>query len=246
MTRERSHGKRKLHFTLNFGQSLVDHAIRDRPGQRFGSIPIPHPHRNSMNRIFLISPARAAGRRAQFLGRPGADFELARQLQIGDATLGEVFTFCSGLYFRAKLAYARRFAQPPPGLSGVHIITPSRGLVTPGTRIGNREMVEFGSVEVAADEPRFTGPLQTSARRLVAEDCEVVLLGSVATGKYIEPLLPIFGPRLLFPGDFVGRGDMSRGGLLLRCVRLGAELEYLPIAGAVRNGPRAPRISARQ
>jgi hypothetical protein len=73
-------------------------------------------------------------------------------------------------------------------------------------------------------------------------DCEVVLLGSVATPKYVEPLLGIFGERLMFPAEFVGRGDMSRGGLLLRYAREQAQLTYVPVAGAVRHGARPPRL----
>jgi len=46
----------------------------------------------------------------------------------------------------------------------------------------------------------------------------------------------------VFPPAFVGRGDMSRGGLMLRCVDSGIELEYAPIAGATRNGRRPPRL----
>jgi hypothetical protein len=72
---------------------------------------------------------------------------------------------------------------------------------------------------------------------------EIVLLGSIASGKYVDVLTSVFGPRLLFPSAFVGRGDMSRGGLLLRCVRDGAELDYVPVIGAVRHGPRPPRLS---
>jgi hypothetical protein len=59
-----------------------------------------------------------------------------------------------------------------------------------------------------------------------------VLLGSIATGKYVEPLLECFGERLLFPEDFIGRGDMSRGGLLLRAVANDSQLTYRPIAAA--------------
>ena len=51
-----------------------------------------------------------------------------------------------------------------------------------------------------------------------------------------------FGERLRFPADFVGRGDMSRGGLLLRAVRAGVELEYTPVATAVVRGRRPPRL----
>jgi len=196
-------------------------------------------------RIFLLSPARASGRRAQLLLRPEANFELARRVQIGDATLGEVFAFCSGLYFRGKLDYARRFARPPAGVAGVQIITPSRGLLASETRIGLNELREFATVNVEATESDFIKPLQKSAQVLgIGPACEVVLLGSIATSKYVEALLPIFGERLLFPKEFVGRGDMSRGGLLLRCAAVGHELRYIRIEGSVRKGRRATKIAA--
>ena len=69
-----------------------------------------------------------------------------------------------------------------------------------------------------------------------------MLLGSIASGKYVEVLLPIFGERLLFPPSFIGRGDMSRGGLMLRCAASGEELDYIPVAGAIRQGKRPPRL----
>jgi hypothetical protein len=197
-----------------------------------------------VNRVFILSPARAGGRRAQLLTRPDATFELARQVQIDDAALGDVFAFCSGLYFRGKLTYARRFAQPIEGVVGVQIITPSRGLLSAEVRIGSAELHEFANVAVDADEPRFTEPLLRSAEMLAATSCQVVLLGSVATGKYADCLLPILGSRLLFPSEFVGRGDMSRGGLLLRCVARNEELNYIPLSGAIRRGRRAARLSA--
>ena len=111
-------------------------------------------HSSSVNRVFILSPARAGGRRAQLLTRPDATFELARQAQIGDAALGDVFAFCSGLYFRGKLTYARRFAQPIEGVVGVQIITPSRGLLSADVRIGSAELHEFAKVAVDTDEPR--------------------------------------------------------------------------------------------
>jgi hypothetical protein len=198
-----------------------------------------------MNRVFVLSPARSSGRRAQLLTRPEASFELARQVRIGDAKLGDVFTFCSGLYFRGKLAYGQHFAQPPDAVAGVQIITPTRGLVSPETRLGIEELREFVSVAVAADESRFTRPLQRSAEVLAATSCEVILLGSIATGKYVDCLLPILTQRLLFPSEFVGRGDMSRGALLLRCVAENTELNYVPLMGAVRRGQRARSLLRR-
>ena len=69
-----------------------------------------------------------------------------------------------------------------------------------------------------------------------------MLLGSIATGKYVDPLLEVFRDRLVFPETFVGRGDMSRGGVLLRAARSGEELSYRPIAGAIRHGKRPPKL----
>jgi predicted kinase len=74
-------------------------------------------------------------------------------------------------------------------------------------------------------------------------DTRFVLLGSVASDKYVAPLTRVFGDHLLFPPDFIGRGDMSRGALLLRCARAGRELDYAPIEGSLRHGPRAPGIA---
>jgi hypothetical protein len=167
-------------------------------------------------------------------------------LQISDAELGDIFAFCSGLYFRGKLTYAHRFAQPPPGFSGVLIITSSRGLLSPESRISLGDLEEFSSVNIDASEPRFAIPLLESARSLVSTECEceVVLLGSIATGKYVDALLPVFGERLVFPSEFVGRGDMSRGGLLLRRTAMGGELDYIPITGAIRKGRRPAKLMA--
>jgi hypothetical protein len=68
------------------------------------------------------------------------------------------------------------------------------------------------------------------------------LLGSIATAKYVEPLLGIFEERLLFPSAFVGRGDMSRGGLMLRSARDGVELSYEPVGSAILHGKRPPKL----
>jgi hypothetical protein len=193
-----------------------------------------------MSRVFLLSPAHSGGKRAAMLIRPGATFELARQVQIGAASLGAVFAFCSGLYFRGKLAYANRFAGPPDTSSRVQIITSSRGLVAAETFVGINDLSEFAEIPVHPKEARFTIPLRRSITEMAAfASSEVILLGSVATGKYIDTLLPLLGERLLFPADFAGRGDMSRGALLLRSVAEGKELPYIPILGAERHRSRA-------
>jgi hypothetical protein len=87
--------------------------------------------------------------------------------------------------------------------------------------------------------------VKTLAKKL-PPDGEVVLLGSVATGKYVDVLLEHFGQRHCFPADFVGRGDMSRGGLLLRCAVDRSELTYISVAGAVRKGKRPPKLEPRR
>jgi len=89
--------------------------------------------------------------------------------------------------------------------------------------------------------PAFTIASAVAASRIPPE-ARVVLLGSIATGKYSDILMEIFEDRLFFPIEFVGRGDMSRGGLLLRRVREGRELEYQPVRGAIRRGKRPPKL----
>ena len=205
-----------------------------------------------MPRVFLLSPANCSGPRARMLFAEGARFDLASRLRTGTGVaLGEVFAFISGLYFRGKLAYALEFAAPPePGApltgSGALIITPTAGLRAAETAVTLDALRAFAEVDIAAEDPRYRRPLVASARALDTEigpDCEVVLLGSIASAKYVDVLLEIFGERLLFPVAFVGRGDMSRGGLLLRAVRAGEELAYAPVKGAIRHGPRPPRLT---
>jgi hypothetical protein len=205
-----------------------------------------------IKRIFLLSPANLGGQRAKMMLSPRAEFEVARQLRTRDgATLGDVFSFVSGLYFRGKLAYARRFAQPPdlddPVVAGgILVITSTSGLRAADVRVTQDSFRTFsgGAIDIANQAYRL--PLERSARALadaIGPDCDVVLLGSIASGKYVEVLQPVFGDRLLFPIDFVGRGDMSRGGLMLRCVAAGTELDYVPLAGAVRHGQRPPKLA---
>ena len=205
-------------------------------------------------RIFLLSPANLGGIRARQVMSTAAQFALAQQLRTSQgAMLGDVFSFVSGLYFRGKLAYARRFTSPPePGdpvvAGGVLVITPNAGLRAADVFVTLDSLRRFAVEPIDHENARYRRPLERSARSLaefVGPDCDVVLLGSIASGKYVEVLLPIFGERLLFPSSFVGRGDMSRGGLMLRCVDSGLELDYVPVAGAIRQGKRPPRLAPR-
>ena len=196
-------------------------------------------------RVFLLSPASATGQRCRMLLAARASFELAQRLRRDGAPLGEVMSFLSALYFRGKLTYAERFAAPPAGCPGVFVITPDRGLVTPDTPITLRDVRAFARVPIDASERRYAKPLRASAdalRARLSARGEVVLLGSIATPKYVAVLGAAFGAALLFPSDFVGRGDMSRGGLLLRAARAGTELAVRPVDGAVRRGTRPARL----
>ena len=201
-------------------------------------------------RIFLLSPAYAGGQRARMILSNRAEFELARKLRCKDgAPIAEVFAFLSGLYFRGKIAYATAFARPSPGTPGVFVITPTRGLVDARTHIRLDDLREFATVDIHKDDPRYRAPIERDARvlaRKLPRQSEIILLGSIATGKYVNVLLASFGERLRFPIDFVGRGDMSRGGLMLRCAVDQQELPYVPVAGAIVNGKRAPKLAPRR
>jgi hypothetical protein len=202
-------------------------------------------------RVFLLSPANCSGQRARMVLSDRAHFDLAVRLRAErGVALGEVFAFVSGLYFRGKLAYALEFARPPEAGtdlvgSGALVITPTAGLRPAETAVTVDAIRAFAGVDIAANDPRYRKPLLASAHAIAEEigpDCDVVLLGSIASAKYVDALTEVFGSRLRFPVDFVGRGDMSRGGLLLRCVGAGEELRYVPVEGAVRHGPRPPKL----
>jgi hypothetical protein len=176
--------------------------------------------------------------------RPAFDLACRVQTHPG-APIGDVFSFLSGLYFRGKLAYAKHFARPPQGLAGAVVITPNRGLVSVDELITIQDLRELATVDIDLKDARYRVPLERDASTIAQTlngDADLILLGSVATGKYVEVLSQFFGDRLMFPAPFVGRGDMSRGGLMLRCVEDDEELEYIPVLGAIRHGPRPPKL----
>jgi len=198
-----------------------------------------------MTRIFLLSPAHCGGRRARLLLSEHARFDLARRLRSPEgAPLGELFAFLSGLYFRGKLAYAQRFARPPAGCPGALVITPTEGLRPVDDPVSLGRLQAFAEVAIDAAEARYREPLRRDTRWLAgaAGQAEVVLLGSLATRKYLDALLEAFGDQLRVPAAFVGRGDMSRGGLMLRCAATAQELDYIPVSG-VLVGPQPPRLA---
>lgn len=150
----------------------------------------------------------------------------------------------SGLYFRGKLTYASRFAIEP---GSCLVITPTRGLQPPDLPVSVELIEEFAETDIAAGDARYREPLERDVHRLAARlapHSRVVLLGSIASDKYVDVLRPLLGPRLHYPIAFVGRGDMSRGGLLLRQADSGEELDYVPLdAAATRRGARPPKLA---
>ncbi len=189
-----------------------------------------------MQRVFLLSPASTRGRRCEILLREAAQFDLAIRLREGSATLGEIYSFISGLYFRGKIAYCAAFAQ-----SAV-VIVPGIGLVPPETPLTADQLRSIAQIPIHETNADYRRPLLRDAQMIDQPEREFVLLGSIATDKYVNPLLEIFGDRLVFPEAFVGRGDMSRGGLMLRCAQSSTELSYIPVRNAVRRGARPPKL----
>lgn len=192
-----------------------------------------------MPTVFLLSPAHSGGRRAAILLNSQSEAATAREFRSGTMSLGRAFAFMSGLYFRGKLAYSEKFGEPL-------VITPTRGLQPPSVPFTLALLREFAVGDISLDNAEYRQALETDAKRLarrIGAGGRVVLLGSVASGKYVDILLPIFGDRLRYPVSFIGRGDMSRGGLLLRSAASGEELEYQPLTAGVRpRGPRPPKL----
>jgi hypothetical protein len=198
-----------------------------------------------MSSIFLLSPANLTGLRAKQLMSPRAKFDTALMYQSDEGVpIALAFAFMSALYFRGKITYALHFAEP----GNIFVIAPGFGLVPPDWRITEERMKVLARTEVDAKKRNYRKPLERDARALaerLGPDDEVVLLGSVASGKYVDILWPLLGERLRFPGIFAGLGDMSRGGLLLRAVRANRELEYTSLSAPRRKSDEDPVERAR-
>ena len=176
--------------------------------------------------VFLLSPANTSGLRAKQLTSPNATFEAAQLYRsVEGVPIALAFAFMSALYFRGKIAYALHFAE----IENIRVIAPGFGLVPPDWRLTPERMKTMSKTPVDIRKRNYRKPLERDALALaeqVDDDAQVVLLGSVASGKYVDILWPIFGSRLRFPSAFAGLGDMSRGGLMLRAVRANRELAY--------------------
>jgi hypothetical protein len=198
-----------------------------------------------MATVFLLSPANLSGLRAKQLMSPRAQFESARLYRSPEGVpIALAFAFMSALYFRGKIAYALHFG----GLENTYVIAPGFGLVPPDWRITEERMEVLRKTPVDISKRNYRKPLEREAKALAArigEDDKVVLLGSVASGKYVDIIWPIFGDRLMFPAIFAGLGDMSRGGLLLRAARADRELEYTSLSAPRKKNNNNPVEIAR-
>jgi hypothetical protein len=187
-------------------------------------------------KVFVLSPASLDGVRGRLLRSRRAMFPAARRVRSPEgAPIGEVFSFLSALYFRGKLAYAERFAAGTPEHTGVLVIAPGFGLVSADWAITAERLQRMRAVGVDIRRRSYRQPLiehATALQAALGSEGRCILLGSLATGKYLDLLAPQLGERLLVPRRFIGLGDMSRGGLLLSAARSGEELEYVG-AGAL-------------
>lgn len=182
--------------------------------------------------VFLLSPANASGIRAKQLTSPRAQFPSAQRYRSAEGVpVSEAFAFMSALYFRGKIAYARRFAVPVPDRvpEAIFVIAPGFGFVSPDWALTPVRMKKLQRTPVDVRNRSYRLPVERDARSVAGqlrESDRIVLLGSIATGKYVDLLRPIFENRLLFPISFVGLGDMSRGAIMLRAAASGDELDY--------------------
>jgi hypothetical protein len=177
--------------------------------------------------VFLISPANMSGIRGTRLLDEAGKTDVHARLKGEGVELGKLFTFVSSLYFRGKLAYGNAFGKTSSGRPGVYIITPGAGLISPETRVTQQELRAICRTEIDPNNELFCRPLDIRRLRETCKGSRFVLLGSIATPKYIEPLMRALDGDLFYPSAFLGRGDMSRGSLLLNCVRTQVELDYV-------------------
>src|SRR5437868_2869652 len=137
---------------------------------------------------FILSPANCSGQRAKLLFNEQAEFFLAKRLRSEEGvTLGDLFSFLSGLYFRGKLTYARAFARSADDTNAIWIITASHGLLSPDTIVRLQDLREFSEVSISVNEPRYREPLARDAANLAMKleiNEQIIFLGSIASDKY--------------------------------------------------------------
>jgi hypothetical protein len=130
-------------------------------------------------------PANTSAIRRQLLLNSNSEFELAQRIRRQGAPLGELFSFISSLYFRGKLADAKA------GFPSTLVVTTSRGLLSPETVITLDDLLEMSAVSIDPGDARYRESLCQDARAgwRATTGSQIVLLGSIAIGKYVDPLL---------------------------------------------------------
>jgi hypothetical protein len=179
---------------------------------------------------FLLSPAHLGGARAARLTSLDARFAVAQSYRDGTLSIGEAFSWISALYFRAKLRYARHFGARHGG-GPAQVIAPGFGLVAEDWLLSGERFTRLCQVPVDTQDRRFRQPLEAACAglaRSLDRDDRIVFLGGLAGDRYLAVLAPALGPRLFVPIDFVGRGQMQRGSLLLQAIAENRELAYSP------------------
>src|SRR5690349_23922020 len=109
-------------------------------------------------RVFLLSPARLGGPRSLLLMREEAAFDLAVRLRSGTATIGEIYAFISGLYFRGKVAYTEAFGSAPQGVPAAMVIVPGRGLLPLDTPLSHTELRAISEVAIDVESAAYSAP----------------------------------------------------------------------------------------
>jgi hypothetical protein len=173
-------------------------------------------------KIFLLSPANASGKRAGYLTSGKSSLSTEFRSTEGCA-LSEAYAFMSSLYFRGKLAYSQKYGDQS------FIITPGFGLVSLDWKLTASRFSQIRETQVSAKSPVYVDPFRRDAEKIAALDSQIILLGSIATGKYLDVLKPIFGSNLFYPEKFKSLGDMSRGAMMLNSCREGVELDYVSV-----------------
>ncbi len=156
---------------------------------------------SSRHRIFLLSPANARESEGQRLLHSTAPSELAVRLRQSGVRLGDVYQHISSLYFRGKLSTHQVSAIPLSRLRACRYIT-GTGLMLPETLIRFDEFRQLSAISIDASNERYRQSLIADLMRLremAGVHVDIILLGSIATSKYVDPIANVFGERVLVP-----------------------------------------------
>ena len=145
-----------------------------------------------------------------------------------------------------QATYASRFGRPPPSLPPALVITPTRGLQSPSLPISRSLIEEFASLDWHRPTRAFwirSSRVRVSFVHRSSQRCAWSCSGASRRAGTSSRWRASSRAGCNYPAEFVGRGDMSRGGLLLRHAEEGRELDYVPLAaGLTRHGAKPPKL----